>query len=126
MMLSGIGLYWKRSETASVHNRSPYPICGKRENSDDVILICPGEEYSGVDGVWVPWNPGCVFKIPNGVHVCIDENSERIPTLLSETAFRNLEGGWYKPERLRWEEFAQNAKQQYQMYILQNELPCKT
>ncbi len=107
---AGIALYWRRFETASVKNCSEYPIIGKAEDGQGAFLIMPGEEVSGIDGVWVPWNPDCVLKIPNGVHVCISEHQERFPTILSEISFRNMEGGWYKPDRLGWELFFSIAR----------------
>ncbi len=111
---AGIALYWRRFETASVRNCSEYLIIGKAEDGQYAILINPGEEVSGIDGVWVPWNPDCVLKIPNGVHVCISEHQERFPTILSEISFRNMEGGWYKPERLGWEMFFSTAREMFE------------
>ena len=112
--MTGIALYWRRFETASVRNCSEYLIIGKAEDGQYAILINPGEEVSGIDGVWVPWNPDCVLKIPNGVHVCISEHQERFPTILSEISFRNMEGGCYKPDRLGWELFFSTAREMFQ------------
>lgn len=115
--LVGLGYLWRKISSGTVQNCSEVEIFAKPEDGTDPILVPPGSSLKGIDGVWAPWFPDKVFKVPNGVHVCFDTYGREIyPNALSWESARSLGGGWYHENEIadklgsNWKEFYDRAK----------------
>ncbi len=106
--LAGLGYMWQFRDYGTLQNCTDVIVLAKPENGTDPIVVQKGEMVKNIDGVWAPWFPERVLKIPNGVYVCFDlYGNTEYPNVISKGTSKALRGGWYHESKLA-EELGQN------------------